>query len=204
MEHIGLFPLEMVLLPHERVPLHIFEERYKELIEECLAADQPFGLLLSDENGYADVGTLAYVNEVTMRFPDGRLNVVIEGRNRFRIVETTTGRSFATARIEELPEVEAEPSADEIDALLGAFSALAKAAEAEAPSVSGAELHLSFRLAALVELENAPRQALLELESERERTRHLTKLFSEFGGNISRQRDVQGRAESNGRVEPRD
>ncbi len=201
---IGLFPLGMVLLPHERVPLHIFEERYKELVQECLDEEQPFGLLLADEDDYADVGTLAEIAEVTRRFPDGRLNIVIEGLGRFRVVEHTEGRPFGTARVEEIGDAEAQPSNEETDALMAAFAKLAEAADAEAPTVSTAEPDLGFRLAALVELENTPRQELLELDSERARTEYLTRLFSELARNITRQREIRGRAESNGRVEARD
>ena len=194
----------MVLLPSERVPLHIFEERYKELIEECLETEEPFGLVLADEEEHVAIGTLAYIEEVTERFPDGRLNIVIAGGGRLRILEATSGRSFATAAIEELPDVETEQSDEEVDALLAAFAGLAEAADAEAPTVSATDPELSFRLAALVELDNGPRQALLELESEGARTRYLTKLFDQLARNIARQREVHGRAQSNGRVEPRD
>ena len=129
---------------------------------------------------------------------------MIAGGGRFRILEATSGRSFATAAIEELPDVETEQSDEEVDALLAAFAGLAEAADAEAPTVSATDPELSFRLAALVELDNGPRQALLELESEWARTRYLTKLFDQLARNIARQREVHGRAQSNGRVEPRD
>ena len=79
MEEIGLFPLGLVLLPTEQVPLHIFEPRYRELITECLDQDEPFGLVFADDDGLRRVGTLASVVEVTDRFDDGRLNVVVEG-----------------------------------------------------------------------------------------------------------------------------
>src|SRR3954453_4578966 len=88
---IGLFPLELVLLPTERVPLHIFEDRYKELIGECLARDGQFGLGFPDQHGIREIGTLAAVATVLERFPDGRLNIVVEGRERFRLVELTRG-----------------------------------------------------------------------------------------------------------------
>ena len=89
MAEIGLFPLELVLLPTERVPLHIFEDRYKELIGECLARDGEFGLVFADEHGLREIGTLAAVADVLERFPDGRLNILVEGRERFRLVELT-------------------------------------------------------------------------------------------------------------------
>src|SRR5919206_377127 len=63
MSEIGLFPLQLVLLPSERVPLHIFEPRYKELIGECLEEGLEFGLLLEDESGRREIGTRAAVVE---------------------------------------------------------------------------------------------------------------------------------------------
>ena len=204
MKEIGLFPLGMVLLPHERVPLHIFEDRYKELIQECVGAEQPFGLILAEEDELADVGTLARVEDVTRRFPDGRMNILVEGLQRFRVVELTDGRSFATASVHELVDTDTGETVADTEALLAAFAELAEAADAEAPSVSTEEDQLSFRLATRVELENSPRQQLLELDSEGARTRYLTKLFSELKRSITRQAQVRGRAESNGRVDSRD
>jgi ATP-dependent Lon protease len=82
MDEIGLFPLGIVLLPGEQVPLHIFEPRYRELIGECLERGVPFGLVFADESGMRGVGTEAAVVEVSHRFDDGRLNIVVEGRER--------------------------------------------------------------------------------------------------------------------------
>ena len=87
MSELGLFPLGIVLLPTERLPLHIFEERYQELIEECLAQDVEFGLVFADDDGIRDVGTRARVAEVLTRFEDGRLNILVEGGERFQVDE---------------------------------------------------------------------------------------------------------------------
>src|ERR671935_1887103 len=106
MSELGLFPLALVLLPTERVPLHIFEPRYKELIGECLADGTEFGLVLEDENGRRDIGTRAAVIEVLQVFDDGRMNVIVEGRERFRLLELTDGREFLTGEVE---PVEDEP-----------------------------------------------------------------------------------------------
>jgi len=97
---IGLFPLDLVLLPTERVPLHIFEERYKELIGECVREGRDFGLLRASEAGMAEVGTRASVAELLQELPDGRMNIVVEGGERFRLVDLTDGRSFQTAEVE--------------------------------------------------------------------------------------------------------
>ena len=85
MTELGLFPLSLVLLPTEQVPLHIFEDRYQELIGECLEQETEFGLLYADDDGLREIGTRAAVIEVITRFEDGRLNIVVEGRERFRL-----------------------------------------------------------------------------------------------------------------------
>jgi Lon protease-like protein len=104
MEEIGLFPLGIVLLPTERVPLHIFEPRYRELIEECLEEDGEFGLIYADEEGVREIGTLARVSDVLERFDDGRLNIVVEGGACFRVERLTRGRAFMTAEVEPLED----------------------------------------------------------------------------------------------------
>ena len=108
MSELGLFPLGIVLLPTEQIPLHIFEERYQELIGECLDLEQEFGLVFADDEGLREVGTRALVTEVLDRFDDGRLNIVVEGGERFRLLELTEGRSFQTGLV--------EPVEDEADA----------------------------------------------------------------------------------------
>ena len=92
---LGLFPLGIVLLPTERVPLHIFEPRYRELIGECIAEEREFGLVFADENGVRELGTRARVDEVLEQFDDGRMNIVVEGGERFRVESLTRGRSRA-------------------------------------------------------------------------------------------------------------
>src|SRR5439155_17382183 len=106
MEEIGLFPLGIVLLPTERVPLHIFEPRYRELIGECLEEDGEFGLLYADEDGVREVGTRARVADVLEEFDDGRLNILVEGGERFRVQELTRGRAYMTAVVEPLDDEE--------------------------------------------------------------------------------------------------
>lgn len=170
MTELGLFPLGIVLLPTEQVPLHIFEERYKELIGECLEEGREFGLVLADDDGLREVGTRAAVVSVLERFPDGRMNVVVEGRVRFRVVELTTGRSFQTAAVAELEDEPGEPepaAVEQAQALLRRVAGLAGAELAELGSSS-------FELAARVELDAVLKQKLLELRSEPTRLREVT------------------------------
>src|SRR5919202_476576 len=88
---LGLFPLGVVLLPTERIPLHIFEPRYLELIGECVDEQREFGLVFGDTDGVREVGTRAVVTEVVERLPDGRLNILVEALERFRALATLAG-----------------------------------------------------------------------------------------------------------------
>ena len=133
---IGLFPLGIVLLPTEQVPLHIFEPRYRELIAECIESEQPFGLVYADDDGLRRTGTLASVVEVVERFDDGRLNIVVEGGERFRLLELTDGRSFHTGTIEPFTDDGDPPDPDDVSRGVGLFAQLVEltGAEVEAPA----------------------------------------------------------------------
>ena len=169
MEEIGLFPLGIVLLPTERVPLHIFEPRYRELIGECLEDDSEFGLIFADEEGVREIGTLARVAEVLERFDDGRINVIVEGGVRFFVERLTRGRSFMTAVVELVEDDPGEVDEEAVSRAVGAFRALAALAGAETEPPDETSPQLSFELTAQVELAAAAKQDLLECRSEQER-----------------------------------
>jgi Lon protease-like protein len=198
---IGLFPLALVLAPTERVPLHIFEPRYKELIGECIADAEAFGLLLEDDAGRRDIGTLAEVREVVHVFDDGRMNILVEGKDRFRVTEWTEGRAFPTADVEPLEDEDTgspDPSASE--EALALFRQLADVANAEIEEPDGASGSLAFEIAAHVDFGTQPKQELLELKSERERLRRLTELLEQALAAMTREREIRERAATNGRV----
>ena len=195
---IGLFPLGMVLLPTERVPLHIFEPRYKELIGECLEEGREFGLVLADDEGLREIGTRAAVVEVLERFPDGRLNVVVEGRDRFRLLELTSGRSFQTGEVEPVEDEEAEVDQGELEGALTRLRELGQLAGADVESLDVSTSAPSFELAARVELESRLKQALLELRSEPQRLRTLGKLLERAQKMLERQQELARVAATNG------
>ncbi|HEY7207486.1 MAG TPA: LON peptidase substrate-binding domain-containing protein [Gaiellaceae bacterium] len=198
MEEIGLFPLGIVLLPGERVPLHIFEPRYRELIGECLDGEGEFGLVHADDDGVREIGTRARVAELLDRFDDGRMNVVVEGGERFRIVEVTSGRSFHTARIEPVGDDAGEPAPGDADRALGAFRALAEVVEAEPDEPDPGSPVLSFDLAGLVELPVAAKQELLELRSEQARLVRVAALLEDARRLVEMERELRERASRNG------
>ena len=204
MPEIGVFTLALVLLPTERVPLHIFEPRYKELIGECISTGAPFGLLLEDDSGRRDVGTLATVSEVVHVFDDGRMNIVVEGGERFRIVTWTDGRRFPTAEVEAFADEEGalDAGASQLRAeqALELFRRLAAVADAEAADPDGVSGFLSFEIASHIDFGHRPEQELLEIRSESERLERLTELLERALDVMTRERQIRARASTNGRV----
>jgi Lon protease-like protein len=201
MPEIGLFPLGLVLLPSERVPLHVFEPRYKELVGECIEADDAFGIVLEDEDGRRDVGTLAAVIDVVHTFDDGRMNIVVEGRRRFSVDEWTEGRSFPTGRVELIDDDDAaalEPA--DVERVLELFRRLAEVADADVDEPDPASGTLSFEVASHVDFGTSPKQELLELRSERERLRRLAEFLDAALTAMTREREIKERASTNGRV----
>jgi Lon protease-like protein len=203
---IGLFPLGIVLLPTERVPLHIFEERYKELIGECVQADREFGLVFADDEGMRGTGTRAAVVQVLEEFPDGRLNIVIEGRDRFRIVQVTSGRPFDTAVIEDVSDEEeaVAPFQEDLAECLQAYRRLAEAAGAEPDEIDAGAGSVAFQIASVIEFTPELKQELLELRSEGERLAKLTGLLDQAVDSVLLQRKARERAAGNGHVTPDD
>ena len=199
MDELGLFPLGIVLLPTERIPLHIFELRYQELIGECLDSDGEFGLVFSDDDGMREIGTRASVVDVLDRFDDGRLNIAIEGQERFRIVTETRGRSFRTAEVEPVgdDEVMAERTARE--RALERFRKLGRVVETDVDEPDTDSGLLSFELAARVDFGPERKQELLELRSEPERLRIVSDLLERAAEAITLERALAESASQNGR-----
>jgi Lon protease-like protein len=205
MLEVGVFPLGMVLLPTEQLPLHIFEPRYRELIGECIEETGEFGMVYEDETGVRDIGTLADVAEVVHRFEDGRLNVVVAGRRRFRLLDWTEGRSFRTAEIEPVDDEYDLPDADVAERGVRVFRRLAEQAGADVEPPAVESPLLSFELAARIDLGASVKQELLESHSERERLSRVVELLERAMQTIAVEREVADRASRNGKVfTPRD
>ncbi len=201
MAELGLFPLQLVLLPGERVPLHIFEPRYKELVTECLADESPFGLVFADDEGMREIGTQAAIVQVLERFSDGRLNIVVEGRDRFRVVDVSDERSFATAAVDLIPDSGDDPSSEEIERCLTAYRGIVEAAGVELDDLDTKPGSIAYQIAARVDLGLEVKQDLLEKVSERERVIHLAGLLEQAAEAVRRDRLIHERASQNGRVE---
>jgi Lon protease-like protein len=201
MAELGLFPLPLVLLPTEQVPLHIFEERYKELIGECLADGRPFGVLFAEADGIHEIGTQAVVVEVLAQFEDGRMNVLVEGGDRFRVEELTRGRTFQTGQTSPLDDSDDPADPEAIARALELFERLRDltGSEVEVPTEDSPQL--SYALAARVELEADVKQSLLQATSERIRLERVCELLVDATRTVELHRRAAERAVTNGKVD---
>jgi Lon protease-like protein len=85
---IPLFPLGIVVVPGEKLNLHIFESRYKQLIKDCFAIKKPFGIPPVINHSVSEFGTMVYITEIVKVYEDGKLDIKTEGDKLFRILET--------------------------------------------------------------------------------------------------------------------
>ena len=166
---LGLFPLPLVLLPGEILPLHIFEERYKTLIGDCRASGDVFGVLLSEDDEMARKGCTAAVHEIIDELADGRLNILVEGRERFALGELIEPddpeAGYLRGRIELFDDIDEAVSvqAKTQDLAAGLFQSMVGLMVPDSPG------RLSYRLAAAVDFGRPLKQRLLESRSETER-----------------------------------
>jgi Lon protease-like protein len=198
---LGLFPLPLVLLPTERVPLHIFEKRYRELIGECLDSGDDFGLVYADDDGVRDIGTRARVTEVLARMADGRMDVLVEGGDRFRLLELTTGRSFHTGAVAPVEDEEDPAGPESIDRALGLFDRLRELTGSDVDVPEPDTAQLSFVLAGRVELPADDKLLLLRDVSERSRMDRVCQLLEDASSMAQHVRGAAERAATNGRVQ---
>jgi Lon protease-like protein len=196
---LPLFPLHVVLFPRTPLPLHIFEDRYKEMIGEAITAKTEFGVVLAGEKGIANIGCTAIVDRVLRRHDDGRLDLISAGRRRFEIQSLDQEKAYLRGVVEFFDD-ETEPTedvaADLKSKVVEAYKALPSGDE-KPDEPEWNDLQLSFQLAQPIgDLEF--RQVLLMMRSERERMRHLADFLPEYGIKRSRVEHIQKVAPRNG------
>ncbi|CAN5819947.1 LON peptidase substrate-binding domain-containing protein [soil metagenome] len=200
MTEIGLFPLGLVLLPGEQVPLHIFEERYKELINQCLDTGSEFGIVLLNSRGTRNVGTRAEVVEVLERYDDGQLDIIVEGTDRFNLLEIRSVRTFLTAEIETLVDDAPLPGESEYEACLQEYRRVMQATGVEFDEPSPDQRGLAFQLAVRFQMGVDVKQGLLELRSESTRLDRVKELLV-TSAEALRKQAVEKKASTNGKVD---
>ncbi len=196
---LPLFPLDLVLLPGTPLPLHIFEPRYREMISECLERSQHFGVLRGQEQELAEVGCTAEILTVTKKYPDGRMDIVTEGRVRFEVVQLNQERSFLQGEVIYLQDELGAASREEIAQALKLHGEIMTLAGAEPERSSEVdEGQLSFHLAGSLPLDLDFKQSLLGMQSEAERLRAIISFFENILPKMRRTVHVRRKAGGNG------
>jgi Lon protease-like protein len=197
---LPLFPLELVLLPGTPLPLHIFEPRYKEMIGECIAAESPFGVVRAFEEGIAEVGCTAEIITVTKEYPDGRMDLICEGRKRFEVIEVNRDRSFLQAEVLIVPDdPEAAVQEERVKAVQLHLEILSLAGAVQDLSAAD-QNQLSFYLAGSLPLDLDFKQKLLAMRSEAQRIQAVAAYLETILPQLKRAARARQTAGGNGHV----
>jgi Lon protease-like protein len=188
-ELLPLFPLQVVLFPRTALPLHIFEERYKQMIEEVLRGKSEFGVVLAGEKGIVNMGCTATVEKVLKKYPDGRMDLLTRGRRRFEIIMLNNEKPYLRGAVEFFDDEESEPITPEVrKRVMEAYNEVRDLEPAE--QIQDPELNdpqLSFQLAQVVPDVDF-RQVMLATRSEADRMRRLAEFFPSYS---TRRRQIQ-------------
>ena len=200
MSLLPLFPLELVLLPGTPLPLHIFEPRYKEMIQECLATDAPFGVVRALEEGIAEIGCTAEIITVTKEYPDGRMDLVCEGRKRFEVLEVNQNRSFLQAEVLMVPDEPGAAAQDERAKAVQLHLEILSLAGAVQDLSAADQNMLSFYLAGSLPLDLDFKQQLLAMRSEAQRIQAVATYLEAIVPKLKRASRAREKAGGNGHV----
>ncbi len=178
---LPLFPLSFVLLPAMPLPLHIFEERYKELMGDILEAGAEFGVVLAKDDGIVNIGCSAIVERIITRYPDGRLDLLALGQRRFQIASLDQDKSYLRAEVDYFNDESAENVSPELNQRAAAayrqLLQMERSDVTEEPKLDRSRM--SFQLAQFI-YDLDKRQTVLSLRSEVERLEFLVKIMPEY------------------------
>jgi len=173
---LPIFPLSLVLLPGMPLPLHIFEDRYKEMMADVLPAGREFGIVFAKDEGIVNIGCTATVQKVVRRYEDGRLDLLATGQRRFQIDSLNEDKSYLRAEVEYFDDDEEEEVPRDLkEKALLAFGQLKGDEEPSTFQAAARNPRLSFQIARLVK-DLDERQTVLTLRSENERLEHLVRV----------------------------
>ena len=195
-----LFPLGLVALPSELIPLHIFEERYKTMIGQCLDEESEFGIVWLAEDGLRPIGCACEVAEVLERLPDGRINLLARGTRVFRIEGRQEDLPYPAGTVEFLDDRDEIPDPEAAAGAHIAYADLVEQATDRTPETGEIEVMTAYEMAATVEFGLDAKQGLLDLRSESARMKLVTRLCRAAIKRLDFIDRAQARARSNGKV----
>ena len=204
-DYLPLFPLDVVLFPEMLLPLHIFEERYKEMISGCLRSNSAFGILYAHDDRVETIGCIAEISQVTKRYSDGRMDLIAVGRERFQVNFFDSEKAYLRGSVELLPDSEGgqEPTEDLARQILEVYyqvSMLMGQRDAQEFNSQSSLRGLAFKLTSSLPLENGIRQRILEARSEDRRLEELAGRLTALIPVLTERQNAGKRAGSNGHL----
>jgi len=203
--YLPLFPLDVVLFPEMLLPLHIFEERYKEMIGTCLQDRSEFGVVYAHDESVEEVGCTAEISKVIKRYPDGGMDILVMGKRRFQVLFFDSEKTYLRGSVELLADLdsESEPSKEKVARALNLYEQvyrLLNRAEPEELGLSRSDADLSFRIASVLYLSNELKQKILVTRAEDERLDVLSDHLEEIIPQLTEAQKAAKRAGSNGNL----
>jgi Lon protease-like protein len=199
-EQFPLFPLGIVALPHELVPLHIFEPRYQEMTARCLAEKLEFAIVWVSDDGLQATGCACAIDRVLREHDDGRMDILTVGTRPLAIRGEIQDLPYPAGTVEFLDDDPEPTDASSLEAARAAYADLVLAVTDEPPEVERLEGMDAYAMAATVELGLEAKQQLLQLRSENARLRLVTRLFRGALKRLDYVERAEARARSNGKV----
>ena len=201
-DRLPLFPLGVVLLPGEPVPLHIFEPRYKEMVRVCIDGDRPFGIVYASEEKVAEVGCTARIERVAARYDDGRLDIVAVGEQRFRVDEIYRDLVYLSADVAAVEDAASDDDPGARQAAIARHMKLLEMAGGEPrPDRYDQSVPVSFVIGRNAGLDLADKQRLLEMNLEAERIRFLSDHLGALLVRLEKAREVRDLARGDGHAD---
>ena len=195
-----LFPLGLVALPSELVPLHIFEDRYKAMIARCMEEESEFGIVWMADDGLRPIGCACEIAEVLEELPDGRVNLIARGTRPFRISERQDALPYPAGAVEFLDDRDEDLDGEAAERAHAAYAELVLQATDRTPDAEEIGAMSAYQMAATVEFGLDAKQGLLDLRSESARLKLVTRLFRAALKRLDFVERAQARARSNGKV----
>jgi Lon protease-like protein len=199
-ENFPLFPLGIVALPSEHVPLHIFENRYLAMIEGCLEHGHEFGILWLAEEELKTVGCACRVERVLERAPDGTMDILALGGAPFSLLSRQEDMPHPAGTVQMLCDQHEPADTGAASAAHEVYAQLVQAATDATPDAAELAQMDSYAMAATVDFGCDAKQQLLELRSENARLRLVGQLLRAAIKHMQLVEQAQGRARSNGKV----
>jgi Lon protease-like protein len=200
LDDFPLFPLPIVLLPTEVVPLHIFEDRYKTMIAICLDEGSEFGVIWLSDDGLKEIGCTARVTEVLEQAEDGRMNILVEGDAPFRLVERREQHPYPAGMVELLDDRSEDVETSVGEEARETFAELVERVTDRRPEKTTLDAIGAYEMAASVDIGAEVKQGLLELRSEQARLRLLSRLFKAAMDRLEVAERIAEQARKNGKV----